>query len=50
MPPTARFPTEIMGSLNEVDLDIPLSYSQFRMPVIKPYISEIGLSRIFFRE
>jgi len=45
VPPTLRFPTEIVGIENLIDLKYFLSYSQCRKSVIAAYIAEKGKSK-----
>ena len=42
VPPTERFPTQMMGKLNDTDLKIFLSYNLFRSQIIMPYKIDNG--------
>jgi hypothetical protein len=45
VPPTARFPTQIIGKLKTADFKIFLSNSQLRSQIMAPYIKEKGNSK-----
>ena len=45
VPPTARFPTQMIGKLNAEDFLMFLSNNQFLIQIIMPYKNEIGKSR-----
>lgn len=45
VPPTARFPTQMIGKLNSADFRIFLSNSQFLVQIIMPYKKEMGKRR-----